>query len=350
MTISTSPLSKLFNLLAPSRVSFLNRELWAHASKINGGVDERQLWKDILKLLRAGAEIDAKSPTGDTALNLLCDQRHGYAASQLLMHGADLTIANDAGHTPFLTAARVGDPDMLKLLIAHKADVNQLDSTGDNAAHLLLYSLPLGHAAEQARIEKRIEALKILVEAGVPLNKGCQMRIYHHSPVYLPSVPEVANVHALGEAIKEGVPFRAQAIIESGVHPDATAEFGDQSTLAFGAGVGDIALIDASLKAGANINLTSGDARATALQVAVMKGQREAFLHLLDAGANPSQPSSRFDAPQLYNAAKECADPTMLKFVTDTLHDRAKDGLVLQKDVKDVAVKVIRFKTSEPRT
>ncbi len=114
-------------------------------------------------LLSKGAEINAASKSGETALHaatargfksvvelLLAHHadvnardKHKYtplhrAASaakremvQLLIdHGADVNASGEGGYTPLHAAARQGNSDIIQLLIDHKADVNAADQKG----------------------------------------------------------------------------------------------------------------------------------------------------------------------------------------------------------------------------
>lgn len=341
MTIRTRPLSKLFNRLAPDRLHRLNTELWANASTVHEGVTGEQLWAKLEELLKQGADINAINANGDTALNLLCAEGHTFAAAKFLEHGATLGPENKGGMTPFLSAARAGDPKLLQALLAHGAKVSDVTPQNENAVGVLLGFVPARFERDKAHPQIRCEAMKVLLDAGMELNLGQRMRVFHHRTHFLPAVPEMEKIHGLKVAIESNDPASVRKIIDSGVHPDAASNFGDQGALAFAAGIGDLELIDFTLAKGANINLFSGDARATALQFAVKQGQRAAFVKLLDLGANPDIFSLRHDEPVLFNIAKTSDDPGMPKFVADEMHERTKHNLVLQNDLK---VRTLRLK------
>ena len=348
MTILTAPLSKLFNYLAPARVTHLNSELLAFAGKAHGTIDEQKLWDKIENLLRAGAQIDAVNKGGDTALHLLCEQHHVLAATKLLEHGASMDVVNQGGLTAFLTAARFGDADILKAFVAQKVNLKQgTVPQGDNALQVLLGFVPLGQDKINNSRERRIESLKVLVDAGMELEKSGKMRVFHHSPEFLASVPEIKKIHDLKEAIDGNDPQKVREMIAEGVHPDATVEYGDQSALGFAAATGDLDLMVIALGKGAKIDLMSGDARATPLQLAVVHGQRDAFMKLLELGANTDSQSTRYLDKPLYEAAQASSDPEMWKFVSDVLHERTKHHLALSNNV---TVTRIRLKTNDRGT
>ena len=90
--------------------------------------------KDVVMLLLAnGAEVNARSDNGDTALHNARD--HEQVAELLLAHGAEVDAKNNEGKTPFhLAGTKVAE-----LLLAHGADINASDHNGRTRLH---------HAAE----------------------------------------------------------------------------------------------------------------------------------------------------------------------------------------------------------
>jgi ankyrin repeat protein len=333
MTIRTGTLSKIFNWLAPGRVQQLNKDLWANASTVHEGVTGERLWAKLERLLKQGADINAINGNGDTALNLLCAEGHSFAAMKFLEHGAAPGPANKGGMTPFLSAAHAGDPELLRALLSHGANISDVTPQNENAIGVLLGFVPARFERDKNHPQRRCATLKVLLDAGMELNQSQRMRIFHHRTHFLSGVPEMEKVHDLKLAMKSFDLVKTHKLVNSGVHPDAPSRFGDQSVLAFAAGLGDLGLIDLALSKGADIDLLSGDERATALQFAVKQGQREAFVKLLDLGAKIDVFSPRHDEPVLLNIAKTCADPGMLKFVADEVHERTKHKLVLENDI-----------------
>lgn len=344
MTLRTKFLSKIFNWIAPSRVHRLNKDLWANASAVHDDMTGGQLWSKLEKLLKQGADINAINANGDTALNLLCAEGHAFAAIKFLEHGATLGPANKDGMTPFLSAARTGEPELVQALLSHGAKISDVTPQNENAIGILLGYVPARFEQDKTHPQRRCATLKVLLDAGMELNLSQRMRIFHHRTHFLPAVPEMQKAHDLKHAIEGGDAEMVRNAIADGTHPDAPCAFGDQSALAFAAGVGDLGLIDLALSKGASINMLSGDARATALQFAVKQGQREAFVKLLDLGANPDIFSPRHDDPVLFNIAKTCTDPGMTAFVANEMHERTKHRLVLDSDI---TVRPLRLK---PRT
>jgi ankyrin repeat protein len=85
-----------------------------------GGVDA------VKSLLTRGAEVDAKDPgKGQTVLMWAVAQRHSEVAQALIEHGADVHARSKGGFTPLLFAARTGDVDSARVLLAAGANVNE---------------------------------------------------------------------------------------------------------------------------------------------------------------------------------------------------------------------------------
>ncbi|KAF8245126.1 ankyrin [Wilcoxina mikolae CBS 423.85] len=87
---------------------------------------------DLLRLLlENGAEVEAKDPTGKTALMLLVRQRSpDFNSLRLLLdHGANVNANYDEDITVLHEAARVGNLDVIKMLVKRGANVNIVDGS-----------------------------------------------------------------------------------------------------------------------------------------------------------------------------------------------------------------------------
>ncbi len=79
--------------------------------------------------LANGAEVNARSDSGDTALHNAGD--HKQVAEVLLANGAEVDAKNNEGKTPFhLAGTKVAE-----LLLAHGADINASDQNGRTRLH-----------------------------------------------------------------------------------------------------------------------------------------------------------------------------------------------------------------------
>ena len=96
-------------------------------------------------LLERGAEVNYKAAGhGQSALMWAISERHSNVARRLVERGADIRARSTGGYTPLLFAARVGDLESAKMLIAAGADVN--DTTPDQASALVV-AVVRGHAS-----------------------------------------------------------------------------------------------------------------------------------------------------------------------------------------------------------
>ena len=102
-------------------------------------------------LLKAGADLSARSNDGRTALHSATQSDHKDVAEPLLEHGADVNATDEHGRTPFHVAALYrsygwpadgkehvetrGRPGMAQFLLANGADVNAQDNAGRTALH-----------------------------------------------------------------------------------------------------------------------------------------------------------------------------------------------------------------------
>jgi len=116
----------------------------------------------VEQLLSKGAEVNARASRAQTALMWAVAQKHPDVVRLLLAHHADVHARSDAWNyvmavpphgfpeynraiphgddTPLLFAARVGDLESAKLLVAAGADVNEADAWGINTVTLAAHS------------------------------------------------------------------------------------------------------------------------------------------------------------------------------------------------------------------
>lgn len=175
-------------------------------------------------LLKAGAQVDAHNVYGVSPLMLASLNGSPRMVTRLLDGGANPNTALPSGETVLMTAARVGNTETVRLLLAKGADVKASEKEkGQNA---LMWAAAEGHA----------------------------------------------GVVAL--------------LLEHGADPSATSASGF-TPLLFAARSGTPEVAAALLKKGANIEARSSD-QATPLILAAASGNQAVSVFLLENGADPN--------------------------------------------------------------
>ena len=98
-----------------------------HAAR-SGSVDA------VKFLLQHGADVNAKTPLEEqTALMWALAEKHAAVSRILIEHGAEVSARSKFGFTPLLFAARTGDLDGARGLLAAGVDPNETASGGESA-------------------------------------------------------------------------------------------------------------------------------------------------------------------------------------------------------------------------
>ncbi|KAM4551593.1 ankyrin repeat and SOCS box protein 10 isoform 2-T2 [Odontesthes bonariensis] len=111
-----------------------------HVAARNGLQDHVELY------LRYGAAVDKQNDEGLTPLNAACSQpqelqdlgRYFKVCQMLLGAGADVHTMDQDKHTPLHMACKNVNPDIVDLLLAHNACVNDMDYGGEAPMHNIL--------------------------------------------------------------------------------------------------------------------------------------------------------------------------------------------------------------------
>lgn len=89
-------------------------------------------------LLDAGSDVSLRcTKNGDTPLNIACWDGHVKVVSKLLAAGSDVDSTNYNGWTPLIHAAYYNYHDIVRVLVAHKANLN-LNSQVQNDVDLVI--------------------------------------------------------------------------------------------------------------------------------------------------------------------------------------------------------------------
>lgn len=286
------------------------------------------------KLRAAGADVNAATSAGDSALHVAVESRARDALKELMLAGADGTRRNRAGETAFgvavrrgdlvaaaalkgntahgeldrgvLTAASTGDLAMTQQLLADGGSANAIDANKDTALMLAVRSAtpavveallaagaklavadvrgrsPLWQAAAAGQRETVAALLRARAPADVADGDG-------NTPLMAAAVNGHASVveallaagaspghrsrkgdTALHAAAGAGRIDVARLLLRQKVEVDATNEFGD-TPLIFAGRLGNAELCELLLQSGANARLRNRD-RLSASEAAEARG------------------------------------------------------------------------------
>jgi uncharacterized protein len=190
------------------------------------------------RLLHAGANANAANRDGVTPLSLAATNRNAAMAEALLNAGAD------ANAKLLMTAARTGNPQIVRMLIEHGADVNAKgEAYGETA---LVWAAQENHA----------EAAEVLIAHGADVN---------------------ARTNLL-ERSKDR--FGLEGVLTILPH-------GSWTPLMYAARQGSLDAARTLIDRGASLNLTDPDG-STALEIAIINGHYDTAALLTEKGADPN--------------------------------------------------------------
>ncbi len=237
----------------------------------------------VRALLAQKSDVNARSSDGSTALLWLAHWNDLDTAKLLLDAGADANLANDFRMTPLSQACTNADPAFVHVLLKSGAKPNTPIATGE---------MPLMTCAKTGSVD----AVRMLIEYGADVNAK------------EPTQNQTALMWAAAERHADVV----QALIEA--HADLKANSKQGFTaIHFAARVGDLESIKELLAAGVDVNFltyleggtnrisnflgiskTIGALGYTPLLVAVVRGQVDLALWLLDHGGDPNNIAAGF--------------------------------------------------------
>ena len=238
--------------------------------------------KAVRTLLSQKVDPNARSKDGSTALLWLAHWNDAETADLLLKAGANPNVANDFGMTPLSEACTNAGALLVRLLLKSSANPNTPIATGET---------PLMTCAKTGSVD----AVKMLVEYGASINAK------------EPKQDQSALMWAAAQRHSDVV----KALID--LHADLKAHSKQGFTpIHFSARVGDLESVKLFLAAGVDVNILTqaadaapvrdeappgappGGARNTSttgytpLLVAVVRGQVDLALWLLDHGGDPN--------------------------------------------------------------
>jgi len=222
----------------------------------------------VRRLLDEGrVSVHETTEEGESLLSLACSAGYYELAQVLLAMRANVEDRGMKGDcTPLMEAASAGHTDIVRLLIAHGADVNAQSSSGNTP---LMYACAGGHE----------EVVRVLLEAGANVED-------HNENGHTP----------LMEAASAGHCAVAKILLEFGAGINTHSNEFKESALTLACYKGHLEMVRFLLEAGADQEHKT-DEMHTALMEASMDGHVEVARLLLDSGAQVNMPADSFESP-----------------------------------------------------
>lgn len=209
----------------------------------------------VRSLIAEGADVNATTGSGPTALILAVEGGYLDVAKILLSKGADVNAKDNSGQTALIYAAKKGHLDILQQLLERGADLNVRDKDGNTALGL---AVGLGHTG----------VVQALVDKGADVNG-------EQGNYWLP----------LAIAAEEGHTDIVQMLLSKGATVNAKDAYG-WTALCWAVAVfeGHTDVVKALIAANADVNVKCPP-EGTALRMATQKGRTELIQLLKKAGA-----------------------------------------------------------------
>jgi ankyrin repeat protein len=223
--------------------------------------------------------------------------------------GFDVNTPNTAGYTGLMVASERGRPDIIKLLLDHKADPNVTGRDGTSALMLasennqpeIVKSL-IGRGADPNRQDNN--GWTALLKAAYQGNAKCIEILASHTKLELDRALLVATLMERKDAVK--------ALLDSGAEVDFRASDG-RTPLILVAGKGNRDIVELLLHAGADASLTD-QAGQTAQAVAAAKGFSdiaELLRHAPAPSGTPVAVASPSASPEATSPASSGTSPSI---------------------------------------
>ena len=257
---------------------------------IVGNGDKADKAQIVQYLLRHGANVNGADNLNNKPLCVVVRRGDSKIASLLLSAGADVNaVSGSLGCVPLVDAARVGDLDMVQLLVKHAAKVNGKDSKGATALfwaaandHVDVARYLIKHGAEVNVSAAGDDGDSALMMATIRGNTGMVQ--------YLISAGAKVN----GRNRFGGTPLQwaaglgyvdvAQYLISAGAKVDGK-DRGGRTPLYYAALTDKIDAARYLIEHGAEVNVSERDGNAP-LMVAANNGHTDMVAYLISAGAD----------------------------------------------------------------
>ena len=225
----------------------------------------------VAQLLSAGADVQAATTDGATALISASLNGHSELVVQLLSAGADVHAANNDCDTPLMVASLSGHVKVVAQLLAAGADVHTADTNGATA---LMYASKNGHS----------EVVAQLLSSGADVHDANKN---DNTPLMS------ASEHGHSEVVAQ--------LLAAGANFDVANNNGDRPLMAASLN-GHSDVVAQLLSAGANFDAANKN-DATPLMSASQNGHSKVVAQLLACGANLHALDNNYGGTALMSAS-----------------------------------------------
>ena len=245
-------------------------------------------WESMRVLLSEGADVNAATPDGTTALHWAIYWDDFEAAKLLVAEGADPVASTDLGATPLWNASLNGSAEITGMLLAGGADPN---------AALLLGETVLMTAARSGATSVIEQLLAAGADPNVDAARGQTALMWAaaqgHAAVVEVLLAYDADVHARTDVWSE----LHKTDPQQASHADYQVwiQQGGNSPLMFAARAGDRASVELMIVAGADVNVESAYG-ISATTLAAHSNHADVVETLLGSGADPNAANSGYTA------------------------------------------------------
>ena len=283
----------------------------------------------VLLLLQNGAHVNMQNNKGFSSLIIASHNGHTEIVLLLLQNGAHVNMQNNEGSSSLMAASQNGHTETVLLLLQNSAHVNMQNNDGWLS---LMYASQNGHT----------ETVLLLLQNGAHVNmqnneESSSLMFASqngHTETVLLLFQNGAHVNmthnkgffSLIIASQNGHTETVLLLLQNGAHVNMQDNEGSSSLML----TNNLKCSQLLISCGADVNLLSTTTRLTALSMAIIRGNTDIALHLIDCGADMSiGGSSALFYASLHNqisVVKHILDRESILNITNSFVDDLIDG------------------------
>eukprot|EP00929_Paragymnodinium_shiwhaense_P065413 TRINITY_DN32794_c0_g1_i3.p1 TRINITY_DN32794_c0_g1~~TRINITY_DN32794_c0_g1_i3.p1 ORF type:complete len:3306 (+),score=813.23 TRINITY_DN32794_c0_g1_i3:143-10060(+) len=244
-------------------------------------------------ILEMDADVDAAQPDGTTPLLLACKGGHNGVVNMLLAHGAAADAVSKSGRSPLYAACQHGQAETVDVLLQHVGARSETDRSQPGLTPIIAATragnadvvrrLLAGKADAGARISGGWSAVHLAAQGG---HLDVLETLLKHDHWSLANAVTDAGWSALHTAAQNGDKMAACALLDHGASREASHGDGGAVPLHVAAQSGHEALVQLLVERRADVHAAMRNG-ATALHAACQHGHAAVARCLLRCDANP---------------------------------------------------------------